>query len=208
VNALLLLGPTGAGKTPLGDLLAARGIAESRCVHFDFGAELRRAVQHHGRAQLRFEEVDFLRRVLDEGALLEEGNFHIAESILRAFVAAESRSPDDLVILNGLPRHIGQARSLSEMLTVRAVVHLGCSGAVLLERIRSNSGGDRIDRADDSLDLILKKIEIFKERTLPLLRYYQERGAFILELAVDSSSTAEDLYAQAAGPLAAAAAGW
>jgi adenylate kinase len=41
MRALLLLGPTGSGKSPLGDRLEARGLWSVRCAHFDFGANLR-----------------------------------------------------------------------------------------------------------------------------------------------------------------------
>ena len=41
--ALLLLGPTGSGKTPLGDEIERRGLYGRRCLHFDFGASLRAA---------------------------------------------------------------------------------------------------------------------------------------------------------------------
>ena len=38
----LLVGPTGLGKTPPGDELERRGFLGRRCVHLDFGANLRR----------------------------------------------------------------------------------------------------------------------------------------------------------------------
>ncbi len=42
--AILLLGPTGTGKTPLGNVLAVRGWRGLPCLHFDFGANLRELV--------------------------------------------------------------------------------------------------------------------------------------------------------------------
>lgn len=39
--AMVLLGPTGSGKTPLGHVFAARGFLNRRCAHFDFGENLR-----------------------------------------------------------------------------------------------------------------------------------------------------------------------
>jgi len=42
--AVLLLGPTGAGKTPLGEMIEARGLWGMSCLHFDFGANLRAVV--------------------------------------------------------------------------------------------------------------------------------------------------------------------
>lgn len=42
--AVLLLGSTGSGKTPLGDLIERRGLRGVRCLHFDFGVNLRKIV--------------------------------------------------------------------------------------------------------------------------------------------------------------------
>ncbi len=70
--ALLLLGPTGLGKTPLGLLLEARGLAGHRCVHFDFGDNLRQAVARYQPDDiLSREDIEFLRHVLEEN----EGEF-------------------------------------------------------------------------------------------------------------------------------------
>ena len=46
--ALLLIGPTGSGKTPLGDLLDREGLWHRRCCHFDFGERMRRIVAGAG----------------------------------------------------------------------------------------------------------------------------------------------------------------
>ena len=41
-HALLLIGPTGSGKTPLGELLERSGLWGRPCRHFDFGERMRR----------------------------------------------------------------------------------------------------------------------------------------------------------------------
>ena len=109
-RAILLLGPTGSGKTPLGDLIERRGLAGAPCLHFDFGANLRRIVErdrpdeHLGR-----EEIDFLRRVLPSGALLENERFSIAERVLRSLLAPNERPGLFQVELPGiLPLQKGQ----------------------------------------------------------------------------------------------------
>ena len=45
INTILLIGPTGSGKTPFGDYLEQHGIADRACLHFDFGSSLRSAAQ-------------------------------------------------------------------------------------------------------------------------------------------------------------------
>lgn len=84
--ALLLLGPTGSGKTPLGRVLEARGLAGRRCLHFDFGENLRQVVaQHKPDSLVSTTDIAFLRRVLETGALLEDDQFPLAARILRSF---------------------------------------------------------------------------------------------------------------------------
>lgn len=189
-DAILLLGPTGSGKTPLGQALQARGLGGRRCAHFDFGEHLRQAVAGGlpGRMFTR-SEIDFLRRVLESGALLEDRDFPLAERILRSFLETRSVGGDTWVVLNGLPRHLGQAESLSRILRVVLVVCLECSAATVAARIASDTGGDRAGRADDALPAIERKLALYAERTAPLVAHYAARGSRIVRLQVTSQMT-------------------
>ncbi len=85
--AWLLVGPTGAGKTPLGRLLEEKGAAGRRCFHFDFGAELRAVAASPDRVpKLSEADVGVVRGSLATGALLEDHEFPIALRILEAFL--------------------------------------------------------------------------------------------------------------------------
>jgi len=191
--AILLLGPTGSGKTPLGELLEANGFRGRRCAHFDFGAQLRRIDDAGvGPQGLGKGDVALVRRVLHQGALLENEHFHLARAILEAFAREKKLGPDDLLVLNGLPRHVGQAADVDAFVEVRMVVHLRCTPEVVRERIRLDTGGDRGERADDSLDRIAAKLRIFEERTLPLIEHYRQSGATIVEVEVAAQTTAQE----------------
>jgi adenylate kinase family enzyme len=137
MQAILLIGPTGSGKTPLGNWLASNGWHGRRCRHFDFGAHLRAGTGLTG------EEQAFVTGLLARGGLLENEHFHIAEKILRAAVAGDEEA---LIILNGLPRHVGQARGLESLLSVIGVVVLAAGATTVLARLAHNSGGDRTGR--------------------------------------------------------------
>jgi len=177
-NAILLLGPTGSGKTPLGDLIEERGLGSKRCAHFDFGAQLR-AIDAVGVAPpgLADPDVAFIRKVLREAALLEDEHFRVARAILAAFVRDKGLAGDDLIVLNGLPRHVGQAHDVDALVRVQLVVVLECTAEVVKERIKLDAGGDRGERTDDSLEEIGRKLAIFRERTLPLIEHYRVQGA-------------------------------
>ena len=196
--ALLLVGPTGSGKTPLGDCLEQHGLWGRRCAHFDFGRELRHAAAGGRPGLLAPGDVPFLRTVLREGLLLEDQHFHLARKLLAHFLhehTPPAATPDPLVVLNGLPRHLGQARDVHEMVNVVVVVHLECSPETAWERIRSNAGGDRTGRADDHPDSARRRHALYEARARPLIDHYRARGARIDAFDVGPDTTAEQIRA-------------
>lgn len=196
IDALLLIGPTGAGKSPLGDLLETRGISGRRCHHFDFGHQLRTIASEEDPPEgFASAEHRFIGDVLEKALLLEREHFPIAEKILRLFLRRKQYRPGDVVVLNGLPRHEGQAADMDEILSVRWVAALECSPAVVYARIKGNTGGDRAGRDDDDMALIEKKLGIFMERTAPLLSHYADKGSSILRIGVTAEATAGIVYA-------------
>jgi len=197
-DALLLVGPTAAGKTPLGEVLEARGLWGRPCVHFDFGRRLREAAAGAARAGrdgagdgLTEDQRRLLAELLRTGALLEDEHFPIAARLFRAFLAERRPGPEALVVLNGLPRHLGQAERMAPMVRVRAVVHLVADEATVLARIRRDPDGDRAGRPDDDPEAVRRRLATFRRRTAPLVEWYRERGAAVLEVPVGPETTAE-----------------
>ena len=184
LQAILLLGPTGSGKSPLGDWLEKVSLWGRCCHHFDFGVHLRAVVAGQNARNFTTEEIRFLRRILEEGVLLEDESFPLVARILDAFVTKKRVQPSDLLVLNGLPRHLQQARVLDRKLTVVGVVQLDCDARTVADRLRRNSGGDRTQRQDDSEALVARKLVIYDERTRPLLNHFRERGVNILNVQV------------------------
>lgn len=195
-KAMLLIGPTGAGKTPLGELLAQRGLPPKlRCVHFDFGENLRRVASlPSSDGMVTQTDIDFIRQVLETGALLEDRDFPIAERILRDFLQRERADRETIVVLNGLPRHRGQAEAIKPILDVRFVTILRCDPQTVMQRIQANTGGDRTDRADDDMAAVKNKLRIFAERTEPLEQYYREQNTAVVDLRVSAEMTPEKMW--------------
>lgn len=191
-SAILLIGPTGAGKTPLGDLLEAAGLWGKRCLHFDFGSELRAAARQPA-GPLTPRERDLVQKLLGSGALLEDEHFPIARKLLVSFLSRRKADRDTLVVLNGLPRHAGQARDIEPIIDMRALVSLECTPQTVWERIRTNAGGDRAQRADDTLEAVKQRLAVFRRRTAPLLAYYRSRGVSVLQVNVGVTTTAEQM---------------
>jgi adenylate kinase len=195
VRSLLLIGPTGAGKTPLGNLMEERGFNGGRCFHFDFGHQLRTFASCETPPEgFTEKEIVFIRGVLQEGLLLENEYFYIAEKILRLFLEQRSFGGSDTLLLNGLPRHVDQARDVDRLAGVQSLILLECSPEDVNRRIAANTGLDREGRVDDDIALVEKKLEIFRKRTTPLVEHYTKAGSTVFRIKVGSSSTAENVY--------------
>jgi len=193
--AVLLVGPTGSGKTPLGEILEQRGLWGRRCVHFDFGACLRACVAGEGRsAGLEDEQRAQVARMLESGALLSDEQFRVAENVFRWFLADRRVDPEMLVVLNGLPRHAGQARDMDRIVRMEAVVCLSCPPRVVRERLRMNVGGDRAGRTDDDAEAVKRKMAIFRNGTEPLLAFYRDRGIPVVTIEVAVGTTAPAMW--------------
>ena len=142
--SMLLLGPTGSGKTPLGKAAARNGLWGRRCLHFDFGAHLRMAGEGGLReAGLSKREYDTIRGVLQTGALLKNSDFTVARKILVWFLHNRRADNSILLLLNGLPRHRGQAEEMDTLAEIGCLLELRASPGVVLQRIRRDTGGDR-----------------------------------------------------------------
>lgn len=194
-RAILLLGPTGSGKTPLGDLCQRNGLWGKRCAHFDFGANLRKVAENHiGPSSLTHYEMKVVIDSLRTGALLEDDNFLIAQKLMTEFAERISLAEDDLIVLNGMPRHVGQADDIDTFVKMEMVLHLKCTPGIVYERISRDTGGDRSGRIDDSYNEIRKKLKLFDERTLPLLDHYCSKRVRTEVMEVNADTTEESLY--------------
>jgi adenylate kinase family enzyme len=196
-EAVLLMGPTGSGKTPLGLYLEQEGMAGRRCHHFDFGHELRQlASAEKPPEDFSQAEHQFIRDVLEKGLLLEDGHFSIAEKIIENFLDDRGYGRSDLLILNGLPRHIGQAGDMAKLVNIICLFVLECTAEDVCKRIDMNTGGDRTHRTDDAEAMIRNKLDIYNSRTALLIDYYLRQDALLLKMRVDPFSTAKTLYSR------------
>jgi adenylate kinase len=194
-SAMLLIGPTGVGKTPFGSCLEKKGFGGRRCLHFDFGHELRTVAQQAvAPAGFSPREHLFIGEVLEKGLLLENEHFPIAEKVIEAFLRRSGFGRDDILVLNGLPRHKDQATDIDRKIEITGLIVLECAAEDIFERIRRNTGGDRLGRSDDGVEMVQKKLDIFHTRTAPLVSHYTKAGKDVFRMKVASFSTAEDLY--------------
>ncbi|MFA5022055.1 MAG: nucleoside monophosphate kinase [Patescibacteria group bacterium] len=193
--AIVVVGPTGSGKSPLCDWLESHKLKQRLCSHFDFGKHLRWLADPKNQVSyLKPIEIQAIRKVLKDGTLLANGQFLIAARILDRFILEQKVGPNRLLVLNGLPRNLYQATQLQEIVDVKFIICLQCTDSVALERIRTNASGDRKGRKDDSEDEVKKRLAIFSQEILKLSNFYRERSVTIVKVTVNVDSSPETIW--------------
>ena len=81
--------------------------------------------------------------------------------------------PDiDTLVLDGIPRNVGQAKIMEEMIDVKKVFHLSCpSRETLFSRLKKRALKD--NRLDDANDQVIKRrLDIYETESKPVLSHY------------------------------------
>jgi adenylate kinase family enzyme len=200
IRAIALIGHSNAGKTPLGETIRKRaGTGTRRFHHLDFGEHLRRIAAGTVDAGLSADDSALVRSILD-GRLLDDRHFPVAAAIIDRFLERHRfDTTADLLVLNGIPRHHGQARDLADHgIDVVLLIYCACSPLAALSRKRLAEIGrgheDRSHRHDHDNQTFQRKIRSFERDTRPLLDHYRARGVEQVTIDVTAETTPDDAY--------------
>lgn len=156
---LILLGPPGAGKGTQAQALAEHW----QTPHISTGDLLRAAVSNH--TSLGVEAQSYMQR----GELVPD---HLVISMIR-----ERLNQADTQrgwILDGFPRNATQANSLDDLLAeidqaYDCAANLDVPDEILIARMLGRG------RQDDTEATIRRRLEVYRERTAPLISFYRDR---------------------------------
>ena len=98
------------------------------------------------------------------------------------------------VVFDGFPRTIPQAEALKELLLKRgsdlhAVIGLEVPEEELVERMLNR--GKQTGRADDNLETIKNRLQVYHNQTHPLREYYTREGKY---LPINGSGSVDEIY--------------
>ena len=157
---LLLIGAPGAGKGTQAELLAKRfGIA-----HISSGDLLRQ----HVRDQTSLGQT--AKSYVDKGDLVPD---YVVMDMLRKPVAAAAKAGG--YVLDGFPRTVEQAKASFPTARalgaeVQAAIHLDVAREELVRRLLARRRG-----SDDTEAVIENRLQVYLDKTVPLLEYYAGR---------------------------------
>jgi adenylate kinase len=194
---LILLGPPGSGK----GTQAQRLIQRYGIVQLSTGDMLRAAVAAQTPIGLKAKDI------MASGAL-------VPDDIVIGIISDRLDQPDAAkgFILDGFPRTVPQAEALDDLLKKKrikldAVIELRVNESALLERVERRvaemrSRGEEV-RADDTSEVLTKRLANYRAQTEPLIHYYSDRRKL---LTVDGMMSIEQVTEEINRILAAIAA--
>jgi adenylate kinase len=97
------------------------------------------------------------------------------KAAIDAAVEAHKFKPDiDILVLDGIPRNVAQAKIMEELIEVKKVFHLSCPNRdALFARLKKRALKDnRLDDAND--EVIKKRLATYEEESKPVLNYYSK----------------------------------
>ena len=168
---IILLGPPGAGKGTQAALIKN----EFNIAHISTGDMLREAVKNKTSLGLTAKEIMARGDYVPDNLLLEIIKERVSE-----------KDCENGFILDGYPRNQIQAESLDLILSetndsIDGIIQIDVDFSILEKRIegRSKDNNNEI-RADDNLQVMKKRLQVYLDQTEPLTSYYSNHKNFII----------------------------
>jgi adenylate kinase len=165
---VVILGPPGAGKGTQGKLIAA----EAGIPHINTGDMFR------AECAAGSELGEQVKTILDNGDLVPD---ELTIEVVRARLDQDDTTNG--FILDGFPRTLAQAEALDRVLAeidrgeLSAVLDFELPDEIAVERLLGRAAVE--GRSDDLPDLIRHRLDVYHEKTEPLVEYYRTRGLLV-----------------------------
>ncbi len=210
---IVLLGAPGSGK----GTQAKKLMADMNIPQVSTGDMLRESVANGTRFGLK------AKAIIDSGDLVPDD---VVLGIISERLMKDDAK--DGFILDGFPRNKKQAHDLEQLLSqmsisLNAAVLMDVDFNLLMKRLTgrrtcsltgkllnvyfseqeeldecTNAGGELIQREDDNENTIKNRLEIYRENTEPLIKFYKDRNKLIT---IDAEGSIDDVYGRLSAAL-------
>ncbi len=163
-NAMLLLGAPGTGKGTQGKMLGTLpGV-----VHVAMG-DIFRALDKNSELGKIFREYSTQGLLVPDEFVVKLWKQHMDQLV----AGGRYRPVDDLLVLDGIPRNVDQAKALEQYVSVRKIVVLRCDHGIQSVIQRMKDRALKEGRADDANEAtIRRRFEVYDAETAPVLAHY------------------------------------
>ncbi len=124
--------------------------------------------------------------------IMKKGELVTDEIVINLIIDKILLLRDKSIIFDGFPRNLNQAKVLDKSLndisiSLDAVILFEIDFKILEERIKTRiSESTDQKRPDDNIKTLLKRIEVYKNNTLPIIDYYKNKGIMRVINGMDS----------------------
>ena len=170
MSNIILLGPPGSGKGTQSKLL----VENQSFFQISTGDLLRKTVESGSN------EGKKIQKIMEKGDLVSD------EMVIDMILRAMALNSEKKFIFDGFPRNIAQAEALEKAfkdktMTIDYVILLEVKLDFLENRIKKRLSETDLKnrRTDDNILTLQKRLGVYKEMTLPIISFYQEREKLI-----------------------------
>jgi adenylate kinase len=179
---IILCGAPGSGKGTQSELL----VAQYGLKHLSTGDLLRNEIKE------KTELGQIASGYISQGQLVPD------QMIIDIIVKNIDEQPDDCkgFILDGFPRTVAQAEALESILNSRnkkstVLIDLNVPDEELINRLLKR--GESSGRADDNLETIKKRLDVYYSQTTPVAEYYKTLNKYAF---VEGLGTIEEIFSR------------
>uniref|UniRef100_A0A3P8SYZ6 Adenylate kinase isoenzyme 5 n=1 Tax=Amphiprion percula TaxID=161767 RepID=A0A3P8SYZ6_AMPPE len=165
-KVILVIGGPGSGKGTQSLKIAERYGFQ----YVSVGELLRKKMIHNATSNRKW---SLIAKIITNGELAPQ------ETTITEIKQKIMKIPDaNGIVIDGFPRDVGQALSFEDQIcSPDLVVFLACTNHRLKERLQKRA--EQQGRPDDNPKAINRRLTNFKQNTIPLVKYFQERGLIV-----------------------------
>src|SRR5438128_5794598 len=189
-NTFILFGAPGSGKGTQGKTLGTI----PRYYHCACG-DVFRSIDTRTKVGKAFLEYSSKGQLVPDDITVE-----LWRQAIDAAVEAHKFKPDiDTLVLDGIPRNLGQAKIMEEMIDVKKVFHLACPDRETLFYwlMRHALKENRLDDANEQV--IQRRLDIYEKESRPVLSHYPKECITVIDAMQPPAKVLFDILASVNG---------